>query len=380
MVSVVAAIIIIIVFLSLEKYLTIKARNSIKIKILVSGSRGKSTVTKYITAVLQASGIKTISKITGVIPTIFFSDFKEQKIKRFGPARITEQFKMIRFAAKQKIEALVLECMSVNPELQAIEADIFMPDFYILTNIREDHFEELSKDETIRAELICSAFPEKCKIITAEKKYETIISDNVERKSSTLFMAEKTNIPEILRDKVYPDNYFLTLKIAEMLEIPEKTVVDAICIVENKKEKELYEYNLNGFEVNFINAFALNDVTSAEIFIKNLSNENKLHQNVIVILNTRQDRPLRSVSFAEWVAGIENLNYVIVTGTHCQRTSKELLKNNLSSKQIIQWNNKQIDAALKNIKTLVKGNTTVIGIGNIAGDGFKVINSLLTGI
>ena len=66
--------------------------NKIPLRILVNGTRGKSSVVKCISAALRESDKKTVAKITGVIPTIIYPDGSNNFIKRIAPARVQEQF------------------------------------------------------------------------------------------------------------------------------------------------------------------------------------------------------------------------------------------------------------------------------------------------
>jgi len=80
------------------------------------------------------------------LPTYSLNE-KSFQIKRKSAARVTEKFKMIKRAAKNNVDAIILECMSIKPELQIIESKVLNPHYYVITNIREDHLEELGISE-----------------------------------------------------------------------------------------------------------------------------------------------------------------------------------------------------------------------------------------
>jgi hypothetical protein len=48
--------------------------NSIAVKIHVNGTRGKSTITKYIFAGLKEDHLRVLGKVTGEIPTMLLPD------------------------------------------------------------------------------------------------------------------------------------------------------------------------------------------------------------------------------------------------------------------------------------------------------------------
>ncbi|SVE33996.1 uncharacterized protein METZ01_LOCUS486850, partial [marine metagenome] len=88
------------------------------IRIHVNGSRGKSSVTRLIAAGLRAGGLKTLAKTTGTAPRIIDENGKDRIIHRLRSASIGEQVRLLRNFAKKKPDAVVIECMAVNPQYQ----------------------------------------------------------------------------------------------------------------------------------------------------------------------------------------------------------------------------------------------------------------------
>src|SRR5512136_871056 len=92
----------------------------IPIRIHVNGTRGKSSVVRLIAAALREAGIRTLAKTTGTLPTLIHPDGREEAIRRRGPSRIQEQIGFIKKAARMRVEAVVVECMALDPSLQFI--------------------------------------------------------------------------------------------------------------------------------------------------------------------------------------------------------------------------------------------------------------------
>lgn len=92
----------------------------IPVRINVNGIRGKSTVTRLITGILTAAGMKTIGKTTGTSARMIYWWTYEEKpiIRRREGANIGEQRRVVYEAARRGAEALVCECMAVNPDYQ----------------------------------------------------------------------------------------------------------------------------------------------------------------------------------------------------------------------------------------------------------------------
>src|SRR5512147_2665957 len=93
---------------------------SIEFRVHVNGTRGKSSVTRLIAAGLRAGGIPTMAKTTGTLPRIIDMQGLEVPIVRPGRTNIIEQLKVFRYFFERHPQAIVIECMAVNPEYQWI--------------------------------------------------------------------------------------------------------------------------------------------------------------------------------------------------------------------------------------------------------------------
>lgn len=373
-----AALIIILIFLLAEKFLTNYHTQRIKIRILVTGSRGKSTVTQYIASIFNEAGYKSVCKITGVIPTISFPNGSSKVIKRTGPARVTEQFRTIKNTSKYGADVLVLECMSINPELQKVEAMVFKPHFIVLTNIREDHMEEIGADERVRIEKVCSAFPNKSKLVLPKSTRSTTLEKYCSKNDIEVIDANDLGLewPGKINDDSYSENYWLAKKVTSYFNVSDQHCIDGIAKVEQDLLRTKHELNIGKHNIIFYNLFALNDVNSADLFITQLDAKYLSGRDLIIILNTRQDRPLRSISFAKWISKLPDVKKIIVVGNHSNRTLIELRKNQVSPDKIICWKEKELKKAKENLGLIITQDSLLLGIGNIANDGFKIINSL----
>ena len=105
------------------------------VRIHVNGTRGKSSVTRLITAGLQGGGVRTAAKTTGSAARYIHADGTEVPIRRVGPPNIKEQIAVMRQAASEGVEALVIECMAVRPDLQRVsERRIVHSTIGVITN------------------------------------------------------------------------------------------------------------------------------------------------------------------------------------------------------------------------------------------------------
>ena len=99
-----------------------KSRATLRHVVHVNGTRGKSTVCRLIEAGLRAGGLRVFCKTTGTDPMTIDVSGNEEPLHRRGKANIKEQVGILRRAAAQNAEVLVIECMALQPEYQRCAA------------------------------------------------------------------------------------------------------------------------------------------------------------------------------------------------------------------------------------------------------------------
>lgn len=345
-------------------------------KIHVNGTRGKSTVTKYIHTVLQNSNYKVLGKITGEIPTFLLPDNSKKVIKRLGAARVQEQFKSIRKAKKLGADAMVMECMSIDPALQRLESKFFRPDIYIITNIRDDHREKMGANLDLQIKSICSAIPKNSKVISINSPYMDIIKEETKSRKSLFVEATKLSDLEIskLPKIVYKSNLELALTACMELGISRQEAFDSILNLINETETPVFQLAHEKHKQFFLNAFSVNDIESANDFINYWVSQLNISGERTIIFNTRSDRPLRTKLFADWIKLNQSvINKVIITGSHHWKAKQLLVKMNLDIS--LFYLKKKYNHRLKESIVDISGNSElIVGIGNIKDIGHTIIN------
>jgi gamma-polyglutamate synthase len=371
------ALIIIISLLFLEAYVVKKRIGRIQLRIHVNGTRGKSSVTEYIAAGLRSEK-NVLAKITGIKPTIIYPDGNIKIIRRNGRARVKEQFNMVNLASKLSADSLVLECMSILPELQKLESRVLSPHIYIITNIRDDHREEMGASLIEQAEAICSAIPYNSTVLTSEVHFFPLIDRYAKGRNSKVFMVNnlEEKYSSLLPDGAFSINIALALAACRTAGVNEDSAFNNILEVIKNKPHPLIEFSVNEQKIRFADGFAVNDVPSAEDFIKYWTDKFEDVEEILLILNTRNDRPVRSIQFTQWISSLKTISMIIITGTHVPRTRREIIKSGFDKNKIISWKKSEVSNSLKSLSKLVTKNALVFGLGNIAGDGFCILESL----
>ncbi|MEI6275715.1 MAG: poly-gamma-glutamate synthase PgsB [Prolixibacteraceae bacterium] len=368
----------IVCILLIERSAVQRSVDHLPLRIHVNGTRGKSSVTEYIAAGLYHAQPEVMAKITGIIPTIIHNGEK-RTIARAGGARVQEQFNMIRLAAKKKVNSLVLECMSISPELQRLESRYFQPHIYVISNIRDDHREEMGNNIEEQAGSICNAIPENCTVITNEIRFLDKIKETASLKNS-LVISPKELHPDFLIGLpfgVFPENVQLALAVCGAAGVNDQVAKEGIMKCLSNFQSPLSMVTHDSKEITFLNAFAVNDVDSTDRFIHHWQTNTGKKENISVILNTRTDRPIRTDLFAGWIAqNSSTINTVIVTGNHVNRAKYFMLQAGIDKQKIVVWRKKQIANLKASLFNAVSDQSFVVGIGNIQGVGFKVISEM----
>ena len=110
------------------------------IRVHVNGIRGKSTVTRLIAGVLREAGYKTLAKTTGSAAVTINLDGADVPLPRTGAVNVKEQQDVIAAWEPIGAEAMVVECMALQPKYQAwAEQMVIQAHIGVITNVREDH-------------------------------------------------------------------------------------------------------------------------------------------------------------------------------------------------------------------------------------------------
>ncbi|MGI6252225.1 MAG: capsule biosynthesis protein CapB [Aminivibrio sp.] len=123
------------------------------VKILVTGSRGKSSMVRLLTAVLTDAGLAAAGRITGVLPRELLAG-RENLILRAGPGSVGEMGWWLR-TLPPETEGIVLENSAVAPSLQYLAWHWLSPSCSVLTNVRPDHEDAWGRGEEAAARTLC---------------------------------------------------------------------------------------------------------------------------------------------------------------------------------------------------------------------------------
>ena len=358
-----------------------KRLKKIPIRIHVNGTRGKSTTTRLIAAGLREAGFKVLAKTTGTLPQFILEDGTEVPIKRRGNANIVEQLKTFTEAAKRKVNVLVVECMAISPELQWVsEHKMVKSTIGVITNVRQDHLEEIGSEPDDMAEALKLTIPQNGILVTAERDYLPIFQKQAGKLNTKVVQTNPDNISNKIMEKFnymnFKENVSIALRVNKLLGVDEEVALRGILKASpDPGALKIYELAKGDKIIFFINAFAANERTSALLIWENINKKTYLKDlPAIGIMNSREDRVLRNIQFAHLLAEEMNFSKILLVGPQSKLVERTLLKLKVSPNKIINLSGTHdIEKILQLVLRFTENKVLLIGFGNTKGMGQKFI-------
>ena len=369
-------IIILIIFGLFENYFHIKSLNNIPIRVHVNGTRGKSSVTRLIAAGLREGKLKTFAKTTGTTPRIINDKGDDVEIHRLRSASIGEQIKLIRYFSKKKPDALVIECMAVNPQYQWVsEHRIVQSTLGVITNVRPDHLDEMGTSNKEIALSLSNTIPFNSKVVTAENITLEPLKKIADSRGSELKVSNPSDIDDTYINEFpfieHPENIALALEVCMILGIDRNTALEGMKKT-NPDPGALFIWNIkhNANRCKFISGFAANDPSST-MMVWNLI-KSRFKNKSCIFLNTRNDRRYRTIQLISLVMKDIQPDFIIIRGDNVQSIIDKYTFDNDAIK-LFDMSSTPDDIVEEILKL---DGYYILGIGNIVGWGEDFVKKI----
>ncbi|MHB8770977.1 MAG: poly-gamma-glutamate synthase PgsB [Syntrophales bacterium] len=354
----------------------------IPIRIHVNGTRGKSSVTRLIAAAMRRAGIRTLAKTTGTVPRLILPDGSEKPIRRrWAPPNILEQVRTLKVADELNVEAVVIECMALDPLLQfCSEQAMIRSTVGVITNVRPDHFEVMGDSLDDIAEALSHTIPANGVLVTADRRYHPFFAAAASRKGTRAVLAGVAGAEpsDHATDRFhFREHIALARAVAALLGLDPAVVSSCLdeCPVAGESAG-ITHVRLGAGTVHFVDAFSANDVDSTRIIQEKAFADFALPRPRIALFNNRADRPLRMKSFACSLLGDPLYDYVAVTG-ECRRLARRFIRRRRSGQEVFILNGGTPGAMMEELFARVSGaEITVVGTGNEKGPGRRLTHYL----
>jgi poly-gamma-glutamate synthase PgsB/CapB len=364
----------------IEYYFHQKRIYSIPIRIHVNGTRGKSSVTRLVGAALREGGIQTIAKVTGTYPRLILENGCEVAIYRKAGANIIEQLSIIKFASTRKAQAIVMECMAVQPQYQWItETKMLHSTISVITNVRLDHIDVMGYTLPEITEALGNTIPRNQYLFTAEMLMFNNLKEVSEKRNTMIHLADDLSVTEEeMKGFTYiehKENVALALAISEHLGIDRKVALNGMCkAIPDAGALKLSRVNVFQKKINFFNAFAANDPQSTLMIWEKIKQEIGLHGVKIILLNTRQDRLDRAKQLTGLIGSELNdeFDYLILIGQSSEVVEELAVASGVKRNKIVNLGWTEPEAIFEAVLAYTSDQSTVVAIGNMGGMGGKV--------
>jgi len=372
--------------LMLERTRLDRHRGAIPLLITVTGTRGKSSVTRMLASVLRESGRRVLAKTTGAEAALILPDGSEREIRRRGRPSIIEQKHVIHLAAELGVDAAVIEIMSIHPENHLVEThQLLKPDLVLVTNFRVDHSGAMGETREAVASVLGLDIPQGARAFVPQQECLPVFRATLAERRGELIevplgtaapLLEGDSGPEVCR---FSENLDLVCAAARSLGIDDQTIREGI----QRTRRDIgalaiWRYRPAGSQSAcfLVNAFAANDPESTLL----------VHSQVMAALGTGPERcvglmnlrPDRGDRTLQWVGVLRDgflnrFSRLYVLGLHAAAL-KRLLKRFDDAAQIeVLRQNRPAEIMQSVLPGIRDAGGIVFGFGNIGGAGEALV-------
>lgn len=354
---------------------------AIPLRIHVNGTRGKSSVTRLIAAGLREAGIRTFAKTTGTAPRVIDAEGKDRIIHRLRLPSIGEQVRLMSYFAQEKPEAVVMECMAVQPQYQWIaEHKMVQSHIGVITNVRPDHMDEMGPTLTDVAHSLCNTVPMNGTLVTGHDRNDEVL-DQVAKNNNSRYI--KSDESTVSRDELqefsymeHPSNVAVALDVCKEAGVARNVALAGMQKVQPDLGA-LIVWNLVQDEkrIQFVNGMAANDPVSTLQIWKFVIDRYPGEGGTCVFFNSRDDRPVRTRQLIELAFEEIKPDYFIVRGDKIEGTIERLQHHSPVTKVFTIGLDQDLDIVGNELMSLPH-DTLVYAIGNQVGAGQEILNKL----
>ncbi len=365
-----------------ERYQHLRALRRIKTRLHVNGTRGKSSVTRLIAAGFRAGNIRTCAKTTGTLARMIMPNGAEYPVYRPSRANVIEQLRIVRTAAELEAEALVIECMAVQPHLQALCEEVFVQcTMGVITNARADHLDVMGPSEEDVALAIAGTTPFGGTLVTGERRHISVFEAAAADRGTKLLKVTEEDVALVSEDEMsrftyleHAENVALALRVCAEFGIDRTTALSGMwSATPDPGALTAVEVEFFGRRLTFVNAFAANDPESTGRIWNMTYERYPGREKRIAVVNCRADRPDRSRQLGEACMSWAAADHYVLIGTGTYLFAKSAFKEGLDPSRVVYAEERRIEEIFEQILELSGESALIIGIANIGGPGLDLV-------
>lgn len=374
--------VLVVVAASIEAVLHRRNLRRIPIRIHVNGTRGKSSVTRLIAAGLREAGIVTCAKTTGTLARMIFPDGSEYPVYRPSNPNVIEQVRIVAAAAAAKTQALVIECMALQPYLQFFsEHKLVRATHGVVTNARADHLDVMGPDELNVAQALAGMVPRKARLFTAERRHLEVFTAAARDRGSRLIAVDEQQIATVSFADLarfsyieHAENVALALRVCEDLGVARDVALRGMWKAQGDPGAlTTHEIDFFGRRIYFVNGFAANDPESTERIWNLVLERYPGVDKRIALFNCRADRPERSQQLGECCGDWRAADHYVLIGAGTHIFARAAARRGMDMAKVVLAEHQSVPDIFETIVALTGRSSLVMGMGNIGGQGLPLV-------
>ena len=366
----------------LEYQFHLKSLSLIPLRIHVNGTRGKSSVTRLVAAGLREGGLRTFAKTTGTAPRVIDSEGKDRIIHRLRLPSIGEQVRLLRYFSVQKPDAVVIECMAVQPQYQWIaEHKMVKSHIGVITNVRPDHLDEMGPTEEDVAYSLCNTVPVNSVLITGEDQKPDILREVAKQNGTRFIKSDESSIQKKELDGFsymeHPSNIAVALDVCKQVGVNRSTALKGMHKVQpDAGALVAWNLNIDSKNVRFVNGMAANDPVST-LQIWNFISERFVtdEETTCIFFNSRDDRPVRTRQMIELTFEKIKPDYFFIRGDKVKKIIDTFGNTSLKTSIDIIGLEQPLEDVISSMRKL-PNKSLVYAIGNQVGAGQEILENI----
>jgi poly-gamma-glutamate synthase PgsB/CapB len=388
------------VYLAVERIRLGRNLAKIPLRIGITGTRGKSGVTRLVAAGLRTQGRRVLAKTTGSRPVLILPDGTETDIQRAGPASIREQVRLMALASEIGADTVVAEFMSIGEECLATESrGIVRPGILALTNVRLDHLDEMGGTKEDIARTLSAAFPEGGTVFVPREEVHPVFEGRADRLRARIVPVEPSRGSrggEVAQDAEaergsgaasfptlrheFEPNLRLSREILAFLGVPrDRAWAGMARAVPDFGSLRIW---LKRFEhpprnAYFASAFAANDPESSAAVLEKIGGILSLNaMSIVGLLCLREDRGNRTLQWIRaaeegFFGGFERVAILGRPGPAALRRLRRRLGS--GGEKFVRPAERRLEEAVSRLVSASEREPVVVGLGNIVGTGERIV-------
>jgi gamma-polyglutamate synthase len=354
----------------------------IPVRVLVNGIRGKSSITRLTAGALRGGGLRVVAKTTGTAARYIRPDGSEEPVyRKFGIANVVEQIGIVRRAAAERPDVLVIECMAVHPALQEInQQKLIRSTVGVLSNVREDHLDEMGPTMDDVARSLSRAMPAGGVCVTAEQERRRLLQREAQRRRCRLVSVT----PEDVSDAemagfayfTFKENVAVALAVAAELGVSRADALRGMyAAAPDPGVLTVEEYRVGGRVLRFANIFAANDPRSTVMNFRQLLDQGRIRPPIVTLVNCRPDRIERNAQMGRIVPELHTDTLVLIG--HPTKSARDSVPTHWTGRVVDLGGNGREPAEIwHRILSGVGREASLVAVGNIHGQGERLLEHI----